>query len=336
MSHFSSLKHRSISFRVIYSPTVRLLFWWFSWVVIVLLGLLIAARIFWFDAATPLVWANEMTLHIYLPAYGIAFAAWRRRHWSLGVVATAVTLFHLWLIAPGFLHLSRWQQAETNPDLRLFSMNLTDNNSKKAWAVVREIESLEPDILFFQEYTPVWQEGMQKAGLFDTYPFGLADEESQPYGTAIWSKYPLTMNYITLDDILVIQAFAEVKGQTIEFFNLHLPPLINNFSKWDERMATVTETLLQTNGLSIVIGDYNQTRYNRWYQTLTNGRFRDAHQLCGSLWAATWPNGTLFLPGLLLDHALLSPGITCVKVWEGAGAGSEHKPIIIDIILPNQ
>jgi endonuclease/exonuclease/phosphatase family metal-dependent hydrolase len=125
----------------------------------------------------------------------------------------------------------------------------------------------------------------------------------------------------------------DVDGSPVQFLTLHLPGVWDDFARWDTRMAVITDMLLQTSGPFVSIGDYNQTAYNRWYQTMTNGRLRDAHQTCNAAWDATWPNDIPFPTSILLDHVLLSPEIGCMQIQEGQGKGSEHKSVIVDIVL---
>jgi endonuclease/exonuclease/phosphatase (EEP) superfamily protein YafD len=290
-------------------------------------------RLVWFDEWTLFVWANMLTPYVYLPAYGIGFLAWRQRHYRLTALAAIVIVFHIWQLSPQLLTTTTLQAAETpGATLRLFSMNLTADNQEVA-ALVDEIEAEQPDVLFFQEYTTMWHTALSQQGLLQAYPYGMKEIDGKRYGTAIWSKYPITTDQREIKDTTLLFASLELNGRPLQLLTLHLPGLQRDFARWDARMAAVTDVLLQTSGPLVAIGDYNQTIYNRWYQEMTNGRLRDAHQTCNDPWAVSWPNGTLFAPGVLLDHALLSPEIGCLQVREGRGEGSEHKPILLDIVL---
>jgi endonuclease/exonuclease/phosphatase (EEP) superfamily protein YafD len=39
------------------------------------------------------------------------------------------------------------------------------------------------------------------------------------------------------------------------------------------------------------------------------------------------------LPPVRLDHVLLSPELGCTAVREGEGRGSDHRPVIADLVL---
>jgi endonuclease/exonuclease/phosphatase (EEP) superfamily protein YafD len=274
-----------------------------------------------------------LTPYLYLPAYGIGLIAWKRRHYRLAVLAVFVILGQIWQISPQLWNPDALQAAETSGvALRLFSMNLTVDNPEAA-ALVDEIHDQQPDMLFFQEYTTVWHAELDRQGLFETYRYGRVNIQGQQYGTAIWSKRPIMTEVREVEDVTLLFASMDVDGRPVQFLTLHLPGVWDDFARSNTRMAVITDMLLHTSGPFVSIGDYNQPAYNRWYQMMTNGRLRDAHQTCNAAWDATWPNDILFPTSILLDHALLSPEIGCMHIQEGQGKGSEHKSVIVDIML---
>lgn len=62
---------------------------------------------------------------------------------------------------------------------------------------------------------------------------------------------------------------------------------------------------------------------------------RDAWDIAGRGRGATWPNLPLLrhLPGFRLDHMYVSRDIDVVRVRRGRGRGSDHRPVIADVIV---
>ena len=77
-------------------------------------------------------------------------------------------------------------------------------------------------------------------------------------------------------------------------------------------------------------GDLNLTPHDPLYGALVGGDVRDAYASCGRWAGWTWPNG--ILPLIRLDHVLHGTGVGCVAVEEGAGSGSDHRPVIADLV----
>jgi hypothetical protein len=42
------------------------------------------------------------------------------------------------------------------------------------------------------------------------------------------------------------------------------------------------------------------------------------------------------LPPIRIDQAFLTAGVECLAIAEGQGAGSDHKPLILEIALRNR
>ena len=86
-------------------------------------------------------------------------------------------------------------------------------------------------------------------------------------------------------------------------------------------------------GPLIVAGDFNATLHAGGIRALRDVGLLDAHEALGRGLATTWPNGMFSAPPLHLDHVFLSPHLVPVAVTEGHGAGSDHRPVIVDVAV---
>jgi len=98
---------------------------------------------------------------------------------------------------------------------------------------------------------------------------------------------------------------------------------------WSEMLPVVTSR----SGPTIAVGDFNATQHAKVYGAITGSGLRSAHADRGRGWAVTWPNGLMALPPIRIDHAFLSPEVECLKIVEGEGRGSDHKPLILEVRL---
>ncbi|MEM8866175.1 MAG: endonuclease/exonuclease/phosphatase family protein, partial [Planctomycetota bacterium] len=139
---------------------------------------------------------------------------------------------------------------------------------------------------------------------------------------------------------VVVKATVDVYGQELAILAIHAPrPVRSPLHKYEEFWGILLDELKseRANGHMLLIGDYNATPYSLIYRTLTSEYgLQDSHVTCGRGVATTWPNGTELLPPIRIDHALLTPGVTCLGIREGVGAGTDHKPLILDLAIPGE
>jgi endonuclease/exonuclease/phosphatase (EEP) superfamily protein YafD len=86
----------------------------------------------------------------------------------------------------------------------------------------------------------------------------------------------------------------------------------------------------------IVAGDFNATPYNRWYGDLLDLGLTEVHDATGEPFATTWPNGRLPLPPVRLDHVFTDDRLVPLRVHQGDGPGSDHRPVIVDLAAPTR
>ena len=132
------------------------------------------------------------------------------------------------------------------------------------------------------------------------------------------------------------QATLAVNDTVLTIYNVHpLPPRTIAYTEvFHAQMRALHSRLLKEPGPRLVMGDFNITQHGRWMDRLERIGLRSAHVDRGRGWATTFPNGVFLLPPIRLDHALLSPDLGCARISEGSGFGSDHQPLILDLLVP--
>jgi endonuclease/exonuclease/phosphatase (EEP) superfamily protein YafD len=114
---------------------------------------------------------------------------------------------------------------------------------------------------------------------------------------------------------------------------VHLVAPLETFSRNQEAQRAITAIARHLARPRVLVGDFNASPANRWFGQLLGLGLRDAHEAVGRPFATTWPNGRHLLPPLLLDHLFADPPIVPLRVREGRGVGSDHRPIVVDLAL---
>ena len=112
-----------------------------------------------------------------------------------------------------------------------------------------------------------------------------------------------------------------------------LPPREADSTRvWREQMIALGARI-DPRETMIVAGDLNASPFARSYRALAARGLRGAHESVGRGLATTWPNGMMPFPPMRLDHVLVSPSIAVRSAREGRGAGSDHRPVIVDLTI---
>jgi len=327
---------------------LRRLFWAICWLAAwcMTIGLLLVAalRVFYFDGEFVLIWLNAFTRYVYLPAYlCCAWAVWQRR-WLLAVASLSVAGFHVALMAPDFLRDRRFdtQANATSPvapdtassTVRIFFANVAVRNTEYA-AMLDEIAAADPDVIVLVEFSWPWHEAFEKSPIMAPYVYGSGLLKSHVNTVNIVSRLPLAteiQNWVRHRPVHAVD--VPLGSKTLRLMGLHAPRPIEGSrfdytAYWDELLPLLTVE----QGPLVVVGDFNATEHSKVYKQVTEGRLRSAHDDRGRGYATTWPNGEYLCPPIRIDHAFVSPEIEVVRIVEGRGRGSDHKPLIVDVRL---
>lgn len=307
-----------------------------GFVLVTPLAVLAVARIFAHDRLIGLVQANSFTFWAYVPAYAVAAAGLAFRRWGLAATAAALVASHLFWVLPDYRGAeSIPAEAAAAPHLRVFSANLYVDNPDLG-PIIEEVRQADPDLLLLQEFTVRAERAFERAGVLEKLPYRVIDTRSGVFGTAIYSRYPLSNGGAWREGHTpMTRATVEVQGRLLRVYNVHTsaPSTPDGFAHWNDDFRALLAAAEAEPGTLMLAGDFNANQHHTWYDRLQGLPLDECHEARGRGNATTWPNNTNHLPAIRLDHVFVSAGAVCLSIWEGRGKGSDHKPLIAEIAL---
>jgi endonuclease/exonuclease/phosphatase (EEP) superfamily protein YafD len=292
------------------------------------------ARVVAYDRGRLLLVANSLTYWIFMPEYLVLAVAIAARKHALTACATVVVLAHVIVVWPSLREPSDISPAAYRaPQLRLFAANvLYDNPTPQG--IVDEIDRSDADVVMLQEFTPRWHRVSMESSWWDDYPYRLITRHGTTERSAVLSRIPLEETSIDYThESPVLGATVRVGGRSVRLFSVHPSAPVFDYTEWRAQSEAITDTVAATRGRVVVGGDFNVTQFNAWMDDLEALGLRSAHELVGRGTATTWPNGQNMFPPVRIDHVLVSERVVPLRVREGVGEGSDHKPVIVDLAL---
>jgi endonuclease/exonuclease/phosphatase family metal-dependent hydrolase len=308
-----------------------------GWLIAVPLSVCAVARAARLEESSPLLLlAAGLTPLLGAPALvALGIGLWQGRR-PLAVVSAATAAAHLCSALSGLgAPLRAPSPAGTLPALRLFSANVHYGN-RDLGRIGEEIRAAAPDLVALQEVDPDGAAGLQRAGVLARFPYAVTELRNSPSGIGLWSRLPVVDSQVQdVRGMAVIKATILVGRHRLQLYTVHtVAPLGDDRVRWQAQLRWVEEEIRREPGPLVVAGDFNATRYHSSFRRLLSEHLGDAHERRGRGWATTWPRNRWPLPPLMrLDHVLVSPDIGVRSVGEGLGQGSDHRPIVAELVL---
>ncbi len=234
------------------------------------------------------------------------------------------------------------------PTLTVVSCNLLVGSGSEH-AAAEYVLGLDPDVVFFQEYTPE-AHGVLSARLGAKYPHIVTGPREDAFGQAVYSKlepretqlFPTPAKSARAENRQraspsepQIRCVVTFDGQEVVLQNVHDMPPSNpallqdqlRYFEWLEEFTTSEARPV------ILAGDFNTTPNTTAMIRLEEQGYRNTHTLAGRGRGSTWVDKTWLrhLPGVRIDHVLLSRGLTCDAAEVGPSIGSDHRPIMAKV-----
>ena len=227
------------------------------------------------------------------------------------------------------------------PRLRIASVSLRSGLVRPA-PVVALVRRLDVDVLSVQELTPRAEQGLRAAGIADLLPWAhvlTARPGGMPSASgAIWTRLPAVVAGAVPGEFEQPTAVIEAPGaQPIELTAVHTAPPATS-PRWVRAWTADLAALPAPDGgaLRVLAGDFNATLDHAALRAVLRRGWADAAQRAGRGLAWTWRPLRLPWPRLTLDHVLIDPRISVAGVQLVHLAGSDHRALVVDLVLPGR
>ncbi len=265
-----------------------------------------------------------------LPIF-IFFALVRsKKIWLL--VSGFCIIINLAEIVPWYFPAPAFAGATPGQHLRILHSNVLRSNRRYS-DVISLVKAEQPDIAVFVEVNSSWAK--QLSVLSEIFPYSSTQQESERFGSAIYSKLPLNNSSVRAFSNQRKSLLVDVKfqGKIISLIVAHptVPIKQQSFIDRNQQLAGIGEYAAQVKNPLIVVGDLNTTMWSPFYKNMVKtGNLRNARSGFGIL--PTWPT---FMPlaYIPIDHFLVSKEIGVLKVHTGSNVGSDHLPLITDLVI---
>lgn len=217
------------------------------------------------------------------------------------------------------------------PTFRVLSYNVWFRNPDMT-TTAAYIEQSKADAVVLLELTPPQAERL--ASLLPSYPH--FHVEPSRMGATVFTKWPVLAAEsmpLAKDGAIAARVQIDWRGTPVTVLGVHLNwPLGPRNSKFrNEELAGVVAFSKAQRQPLIVAGDFNLTPWSEYFSdALEESGLHDAARGFGL--ARSWP--AQFAPlGIRIDHCLLSREWESVRVDVGPSLGSDHLPVIADLLL---
>lgn len=278
----------------------------------------------------------DLTSHFKLQYLIIGFCTFffflLTRHQLWAIISLCCILLNLMEIVPWYFPPAAFAQEKATGQLRVLVSNVlyTNKNYSKVISLVRKEK---PDIAVFVEAGKLWNQEL--IALKDLLPYSAIAQDSQRFGTTLYSKFPL--ENVAIEKFQgprsTIVATINYQGKKVIVMGTHpnYPVSKIGFFQRNSQLKSMADYLAKVNNPVILMGDFNITMWSPFYHRfiqeskLKNGRFGFGLQ-------PTWP---AFLPLLAIpiDHCLVSENVQVINFRTGDNVGSDHLPIIADLAI---
>jgi vancomycin resistance protein VanJ len=289
---------------------------------------------------------RTFTFHAGLPIACVALYAAAFKLWK--PLLACVPLMTITLGPAALSYLPKSPPPIVGPALTVLSCNLLVGSGSTD-AAADYIRAQSPDIIFFQEYTPAAHDVLTRA-FKESHPHIVSSLRDDAFGQAIYSKLPLTEVKLYPPPISSarpqhrrigspaepqIRCIVALNGREIVLQNVHdMPPaglsLLQEQLRYFEWLRDFTGAERRP---MILAGDFNSTMSSTPNRQLLRDGFQNTHALAGRGRGSTWVDVTWLrhLPGVRIDHVLISQELTCDLSEVGPSTGSDHRPIMARI-----
>nr|BFE57827.1 endonuclease/exonuclease/phosphatase family protein [Dactylosporangium thailandense] len=312
-------------------PTVLL------WLLIAPLAVWAAARVFGLESGYPTIQLVAFTPYVaVLSLVPLALAVLTKRIWP-AIAAVGVAVAFAACVLP------RWI-ADTDagvpagPTLRVMTVNMLYGQAEPD-QIVRLVRDGAVDLLAVQEYTAEGRAALRAAGLEEILPDAVTFPRADAGGSAVYSRFPLAeQGYRQLaGGFMQAHARVRVPGAPevyVESAHPCAPMGRASDACWLADLAA-QPAATPSGPVNLLMGDFNSTLDHKAFRRVVAKGYHDAADLAGAGLSPSWPyDNRWYFPSVTLDHILADKRVGVRKVVIYRVAGSDHRAVFAELVLP--
>lgn len=220
--------------------------------------------------------------------------------------------------------------------LRILMLNVCQHNTD--YTSVRDyLHSVKPDMIALAELDKKWFNELQP--VLSEYPYSLYETRNDNFGIGLFSSYsPEHANleyYGKAGFPTVVASFSFMNEQVSLVFTHPVSPV--SPLKWrlrNDQLKQIIPHRKNWHDSLIFLGDLNTTEWSYIYKSLiSNLGVFDSRQGFG-LHPSWYQASPLFL--IPIDHIFLSHNLQVINRSVGSYIGSDHRPVLIEIFVPEK
>lgn len=289
-------------------------------------------------------WYGDLFSHFrfhYLTAAALALPlAGALRAWRLTAFFLLIAILHIVPILHPYRGQAGRETASPGEHIRVATVNVEWKNNQFD-AVTNYLRRVAPDVIVIQEAGPRWHPTV--ARLAAGFPYIAPANWRTEQQNILLSRYPISSAEVRRPGPFssnFLMARLRIRETAVTVRAVHPPTPINRRLAVIHRghFAAFRTEVTGAPGPVIVAGDFNLTPWSRRFRA-----FMAATALSiadhGLIWPRTFPARSRFrlpggfIPGIPIDHVLVSSHFTITRVRRGPYVGSDHDPLVVDLSL---
>ena len=225
----------------------------------------------------------------------------------------------------------------SSPVLTVLHSNVLFRNRRGPHEVADALLAVEADVLVVCEMTATLHTALDDHGALERYPHRIGYDGRRSEGLALWSRLPfVTTRAVHVGGRDALTVTVAVDGASFDVMALHAPTPTSHAhgDQWAPWLRAIAGLMRSNANPTLMVGDFNATRWHAPFRAILRAGYRDAHELSGRGFSTSWPIGARFVPPFVrLDHALVDPRLAPCSLRDLTIPGSDHRAFVVSVAL---
>jgi endonuclease/exonuclease/phosphatase (EEP) superfamily protein YafD len=306
-----------------------------GWVVVVSMVGLCITQWFGVEGRRSIAALQALTPWVLVWAAPIALAASLTRRHPLALIALVPVTTLLTLSYPIVFHDDAPGAAAGAPTLTIAYANVYYLNPTPDLAV-RALLAADADVMVMVELATPLLNALLATVPADDYPYRTGTQRGNAGAISVWSRVPIRSGgVVDVRTRASVDATLDVGGRTVHLLAVHPTSPTTDAAEWAAQLEEVGGRATSSTLPTIVLGDFNASRWHPAFRALLDRGLRDAHEALGHGWSTSWPmdDGLTPPPFVRIDHALFDDGIAPIAIGDLQVPGSDHRGFVVSVSL---